>query len=396
VPTPSDHLQILTICKQKQDILFAFNLRSCKVPPYAMRYVMQCSCGDEPHFIPRNQRRHALDAGGLWCVGTLSMQLADGTSGIIYNPYTLEILSRGVSGITSYIQCLSENPLAYDGTSCPPPQGIDQLLPILVQQKVEPIAVWARCKSNYAQSAWDVGAGALFSYSVGTFNDANPRLPAAVTPAIRDAAVAWANSVSPELLACLRDKGRIQLDFGVCLTLYHSVVHAATPSRYFLYEAASSSSISAEPPDACLVFSGLRNSSTNGSPLRRIMEACADEQKGVLTPQHCDLNPLGWSSAQPQKIAAASVHGVVPPPPSKDAMDSDKGYAAPLAILRAAYAMFNRTYQTDTKNDGDEASKIDAALFSADGDFIHDFFDCMFLGPYSRVVKIKTKQANIL
>ena len=24
-------------------------------------------------------------------------------------------------------------------------------------------------------------------------------------------------------------------------------------------------------------------------------------------------------------------------------------------------------------------------LFSAEGDFIHDFFDCMFLGPYTRI-----------
>jgi hypothetical protein len=70
--------------------------------------------------------------------------------------------------------------------------------------------------------------------------------------------VAWARGVSEELLACLRDPERMQLDFGVCLTHYHSAVHATTPDAYFLYTEALSVD---EPPDACLVFSGLRNAS---------------------------------------------------------------------------------------------------------------------------------------
>jgi hypothetical protein len=32
-----------------------------------------------------------------------------------------------------------------------------------------------------------------------------------------------------------------------------------------------------------------------------------------------------------------------------------------------------------------QAKSIDSVLFSADGDFIHDFLDCIYLGPYTRV-----------
>jgi hypothetical protein len=49
----------------------------------------------------------------------------------------------------------------------------------------------------------------------------------------------------------------------------------------------------------------------------------------------------------------------------------------PIANLQRAYAEFNKTMSA--------ASAMDIALFSADGDFIHEYFDCVFMGPYSRV-----------
>ncbi len=77
-----------------QDVLYTFNMRQCKVPDYALRYVMQCGCGDTPHRIPSPQRGHGWRDGALWCVGTLSMQLADGSQAIVYNPYPLDELSE--------------------------------------------------------------------------------------------------------------------------------------------------------------------------------------------------------------------------------------------------------------------------------------------------------------
>ena len=81
-----------------------------------------------------------------------------------------------------------------------------------------------------------------------------------------------------------------------------------------------------------------------------------------------------WSGAQPQKHSVASVHGRVAPL----AVDASTLYQAPLADLRAAYAAFNASFPS-------EAPHIDVALFTADGDLIHQFIDCMFLGPYTRV-----------
>ena len=137
---------IIGIVFSVQDMLYTFNLRSCKVPNYALRYVMWCSCQDEAYVIPPKQR--AQKSGALWCVGSLSMTLLDGNVGIVYNPYSMDQLSLGVRGVTDYINCLSNHS---NPSECSPPSGELSMLQLLVEQAVEPIAVWARCKSNYVQ-----------------------------------------------------------------------------------------------------------------------------------------------------------------------------------------------------------------------------------------------------
>jgi hypothetical protein len=322
-----------------QDILYAFNLRACKLPNSALRYVMECACGDAPHMIPPQQREQT--EGALWCVGTLNVQLPDGSFGIIHNPYSLETLSKGVRGVTDYVQCMSER------AECQQPNGdvAMALLPALISQSVDPVVVWTRCKSNYALKTWDEGAGALYS-----------REDLAETAA----AVAWAAGISPDFLSCMRDR----YDPSICLTLYHSLVYESTPSAYFLYQPRAAAAT--EPPDACLVFSGLRTAAPEGSPLRAMMDSCASDDS------FCDLNPTGPTN----KVAAAAIHGVVRT--HADASYASEAAQIPLRKLRKAYDEFNRSSAASMR-------KMDVAIFTADGDFIHDYFDCIFMGPYSRV-----------
>ena len=137
---------VLSMVWSVQDILYAFNLRACKLPNSALRYVMECACGDTPHMIPQPQRSQTV--GALWCVGTLNVQMPDGSFGIINNPYSLDELSQGIRGVTEFVQCMSES------MDCQPPYG-DGGLPLLTVQGVDPVVVWTRCKSNYALKTWD-------------------------------------------------------------------------------------------------------------------------------------------------------------------------------------------------------------------------------------------------
>ena len=177
-----------------QDLLYTFNIAQCTVPNYALRYVLRCPCGDTEHRIPHPQRGHGWRDGGLWCVGTLHLLLTSGDMGLVYNPYTLDELSAGLSGLTAYVECLAEHA---DPGECSLPPTENRLLPVLVAQGVEPIAVWGRCKSNYAQSAWDAGAGALFMLSASDTTTAatvSTSLASVVPADVAAAAAAWAAS----------------------------------------------------------------------------------------------------------------------------------------------------------------------------------------------------------
>jgi hypothetical protein len=351
-----------------QDVLYTFNLRECKVPNSAMRYVLWCSCNDIAYRIPDMQRSHNVNLGGLWCVGTLSVTTIDGTNSIIYNPYTLQQLSDGLKGTVSYIDCLSSSKSPSSCTLQP-----SSSLQVLVDQGVEPIAVWAKCKSNYLQSSWDIGSGVLFLNDMSVASDQ-------LTPAVRQDAIDWAKiSIGSDFLQCMQEPARLQIDYSSCLRIYFNVTQQRTPNSYFVYDKMEAANSKIEPPDACLVFSGLNLSAGVGSPLQTKMNDCS-MQEGVGNTASCDLNPLIWSEKQAPKAAAASLHGTSPP--SISSGDHQKIaqtlYKVILQKLEADFTKFNSTFK-------EESQSIDAALFSADGDFIHDFFDCVFLGPYTRV-----------
>ena len=345
-----------------QNVVQAFNLRSCKVADYMQRIVLQCACGDTPYFIQATQRDHRWKDGAMWCSGSLALTLVDGSQGIIYNPYSLQQLSEALKGITQYINCLATS---VSSNECHKPTGV-KTLPILINQGVEPIAVWAKCKSNYMEQAWDIGAGALFTTSS----------PSQFSEAILDASLraqarAWAQGIAPEFLQCMQSEERFYHDYSVCLRMYLNLTTGRQSNAYFLYTKEPASAT--EPPDACMVFSGLNASAQVGSPLQQTMQHCIMDESA--DPSLCPFNPTVWSAATPTKIPIAKMFGTLE---KDDAQTIAQQYQAIADKLKHAFRVFNQTFLASAK-------LMQVALFSADGDFIHDFLDCVFLGPYTRV-----------
>ena len=186
----------------------------------------------------------------------------------------------------------------------------------------------------------------------------------------RDAAIAWAASVSQDLLQCLQAPSRLQLDYSVCLTMYLVQTTGKAPNAYFTY--VPQSSTSKEPPDACKVYTGLNASASFGAPLQKQMNDCimSAEQSNVVD---CRLSPILWSSSS---SPVAKLHGTVP---SHDTQHKQQVYYD--TIVNDVQTAFNEMWSKFNT----EAPKVEAILFSADGDFIHDLLDCVFMGPYSRV-----------
>lgn len=396
-----------------QDILYTFNMRSCKVPNYALRYVLWCTCNDKPFWIPDSSRQAGLNEGALWCVGTLSVNLIDGTpNAIVYNPYTLIELSRGIQHVVRYIECLSTQS---EATGCQTfRQQQTQSLPILGNQGVEPIAVWAKCKLNYLQKTWDNAAGAAFvsmtdGKSMPFFEDPQINVFSSVmTSSDKSKFISWAQSISPSFLECMQEISRLKIDYSSCMNMYFDKTRQQTKDAFFIYDNSTTAPAN-EPPDACMVFSGIASSCSQNmstcTPLQEQFKSCVVAMTNNMDSDSfstdaflidddyqktskCEMNPTIWSTTQSNKVGVAKYHGLAAPW-NKHANDANQSktiklkyardlYEKAAEKLQKAWEQFNATFEHDVRD-------IDVMIFSADGDFIHNFMDCMFLGPYTRM-----------
>jgi len=369
-----------------QDILFTFNLKQCKVPNYALRYVLRCACNDAIYRIPATSRRQGTTDGALWCAGTLNVNLLDGTpNAIIYNPYPLEVLSEGLRDVNMYVKCLSEN---REASLCDSYKSLyNTKLQVLVNQNVEPLVVWTKCKSNYLHNTWDSAAGALFMQFEQLYDtdSKNPFLYA-VTDSLRSQMIEWAKGISLEFLNCMQNPSRLRMDYSSCMQIFFDVKQNQRPSAYFVYdEQLTAGQPNDEPPDACSVFSGIgRSGYMEAANVTNVFKECLNEEISLLDTEisSCKLNPSIWSTSQSSKTSVAKLHGNRVPWSNNDQALKKKMasemYAKSREKLMSVWRAFNESFPK-------EKQSIDVQLFSADGDFIHEFFDCMYLGPYSRV-----------
>lgn len=385
-----------------QDILYTFNMRSCKVPNYAMRYVLWCSCNDTAYRIPGNNRAEKWDA--FWCVGTLSVNLMDGTANaIIYNPYSMDELSMGVKYIIAYIECISTSGSENDKCISIMNLGSKQYpLEILSKQGVDPVAVWAKCKTNYLQNTWDAGSGVLFYEEEKIAQVPHLVFSSALSASTRQSYVEWATrEIGQTFVECMRDESRFQIDYSSCMREYFSKKTNALPNAYFIYELMPYQNVSSNDtetlPDACLVFSGLNQSSNPGTPFQQAMHHCL-LQEGVSQSYECPLNPSIWSNTNPKKISVAKLHGTVSPFWNNVLKDSASAIEkAVMSLYKPANDTLKQAFE-DFVDDflQEEQFKIEAMLFSADGDFIHEFFDCVFMGPYNRIDLLPCDKEGVL
>jgi hypothetical protein len=112
--------------------------------------------------IPDLRRKQGLVDHAHWCTGTLKLQDGFGNSVDVINPYTYEQLRAKASpgSIDRYLLCVSQLQYGkrddqFNGISCESIRPDDSHFK---KQKTSLIAVLERCKSNYQQKQWDVGA----------------------------------------------------------------------------------------------------------------------------------------------------------------------------------------------------------------------------------------------
>ena len=261
-----------------QGILYAYNLKDCKVPDYTQVQALSCSCGDLPYYIPLS--RAAAAAPDLWCVGSLDVQLMDTTTAIVYNPYSMNTLDRALAPT---LHCMRTMSVAYDACVSIRVPAVD----VLYQQGVHPLAVWSKCKSNYFSKLWDTGSGALF------MQESPPSTATALLlQSQENAANAWAKTCNGTVLQCmdaincLSDPALLHLSYADCMPKYYLYLttYGSSAESYFQYEPQSVRTAELTP-DACVAFSGF---ASQGTPdLRQAALNC------LLDPAVLDITTTG-------------------------------------------------------------------------------------------------------
>ena len=221
------------------------------------------------------------------------------------------------------------------------------------------MAVWSRCKANFFEKRWDMGAGALYMTSPP---------PSATTLLLQRRASP--TPVDDDIFACMAAPGRLRHEYDDCMLLsLGRDPRYGDPDVYFQYQHSSGASA----PDACVAFSGLSQSAVG--PLRDVATAClVDSAVSDPTDTGGGLCPLVtgiWTKAMPSKLPVTVQHGRLEKP---DFIPSaDPGYLEIARRMAAAFDAFNATFDSQLEH-------LTAVLFSADGDVLHDMMDCMFQG----------------
>lgn len=377
------------------------------MPDYYIFKAPTCACGDDAVRIPDARAEEGINEKAHWCTGTLRMTdgfgnprcvwficffILDSNNAnnqkfrpmrrYVYNPYTYKQLRTMLRGLVDpYLECISMRGQVgaapddseniedlLEGENC---AKIRPLVGTLDSQQVSAIAVLERCKSNYQQKQWDVGAFLLYDSDrvgqliTGTASVLPPSMPK-----------------GDEVGQCLLRADKNRESNLACMSEYLSdkyIKEGTSSTTFWRYEKVTSPKNSSRSPqtasssddtDACIVFSGpakKNDSSLTTAEFRR----CAHdyEDSGCIIPH------MVWSSSSKNKVPVATLHTIDETHPQDREQVANRLFAEARDMAMKAL----------TKLENFTDANLEVVLFSGEGDSLHQIFDCIVMGPYSRV-----------
>jgi len=291
-----------------------------------------------------------LDGQAFWCTTVMSMLAYDGSQVYVYNPFTLAQLRAKLDAppvdlsLDAYLACV-----AGGGAQCAGPTD-----PFFVQQQVSMVAVYQRCLANYQALQWDLGTHVLFNATL------RARLPVAVPEPACVPVPGYACVGTCALLA--RAAGSSP---AACLDAFLQGQDVAGID-YFQYVPLPSAQ---QPPssqiDACGAYTGPAKLAFPG---QGDFQACLSQYDNTSV---CQLPLMVWSGRSSNRVPVASPHA------TRMLTEAEKVDAARRVFRETRdtlNALLTKLNQTWTAND------LELAIFSAEGDLLHQYFDCVVMG----------------
>lgn len=263
-----------------EDMAQVIDAPHCKLPDYYIHKAPTCACGDDPVRIPDIRRNEGIREHAHWCTGTLQMQDGFGNLVYVWNPFTYKQLrSLAPAGsIDRYLRCISEMQYGqktdeFKSIRC---EDIRPEHESFRRQGSSLIAVIERCKGNYQQQQWDVGA-----YLAYDTKELRSRLGPAASEITN--AVVSGDGVADCLLRTHRNResneGCLQDFLGI------NYARSASSVTFWSYEKPLTSSTTSDATDACIVFSGPAKKD-DGTATTLAFQACSHDymQTGCMIP----------------------------------------------------------------------------------------------------------------
>ena len=370
------------------DLAQTADWKNCKLAVVidADNHASSCVCGDKPHSIIKPFKSHTVNDGALWCSGFLWMNGGDGSDLLVWNPYSLdELLNYRENDKRStgrFANCMGGDVEEATAEAAPGDSGTyvrankchkyKPRPPEFQEQGIDIMQIITRCRANYQQAKWDEAAAlySLFSISdlqtMQLYNSANMQENDRfrdVRNRMVDLAVRYASNarvvMTSQTWLCLYDA--IRHDLGMARHACHRHESLYKGANAFQYEVATVLNTPADEfraTDACKVFSG---------------EATASDSDGSIS-----IPPFLWTGSSSNYAAVAKMHSVAMDKASRIANAEQQLKDLIQNEIRPAFAEVERNHLI-----AELMQHLDVVAVTEDGDLLHQFMDCLVLGPFA-------------
>lgn len=356
------------------DVVQVLDWKNCKLPVISFFRADRCACNDQQVRIPASRKTSKIQdlqtaTESLWCSGPMLLTTSDNKDFLIWNPYSLHELlnphevSGGSGNFETYVECIT----SVEAESCEEPT-----LPILEQQDVNVLQVITRCRSNYQQKRWDSAAILFGLYDLDVWR--TPR--ASINLNLINLNVMQMQSFSssntflfrfmylsqfmennPTIMddtthSCLAAALAMEVTEHTCAeSFYKNSENYDSVNEYFQYEHTSTTTF--VDRDACQVYSGDLKQSETGAMFPMILWRGSSSNQVPLAKMHY----IDWSAETN--------------PETKADEDLDK-------LLREIEDYFeSKPFSLE------QANEVELSHTSWEGDSLHQFVDCVILGPFA-------------
>ena len=271
----------------------------------------------------------------------MSLLNFDGSVKYVWNPFSLQQLKTKLGSFDTYLECVASK----NSGECTAPTD-----EIFRKQQIPMISVYQRCLSNYQEMTWDQGTHVLFNTTLQRTIKLDKLIPA-----VQDS-----HKVAAKLLEA-KSNG---FDNTAVLDMF---LGGSQSADYFKYSNITSSNPGSALIDACLTFSG--PAKITDLKISQPFTACLES---YANRSGCDIPHMLWSGRSTNKVPVATQHTLSITDPSVRLKMANGEMEATQSNVLAVLDKLEKEWTGDG---------LKITIFSADGDLLHQYADCVMQGP---------------